>query len=57
MRRLGVPDKVAFATDLAFRFAPTLAQDFSTTLDAQKACGYEPERKGELVRQMRNMVR
>ncbi|HEX6293237.1 MAG TPA: energy-coupling factor transporter transmembrane component T [Herpetosiphonaceae bacterium] len=56
VRRLGVPDKFAFATDLAFRFVPTLARDFSTTLDAQKARGYELERKGGLLRQIRNMA-
>jgi energy-coupling factor transport system permease protein len=54
VRRLGVPDKFAFATDLAFRFVPTLAQEFGTTLDAQKARGYELERKGGLFRQIRN---
>lgn len=56
VRRLGVPDKFAFATDLAFRFVPTLAQEFETTLDAQKARGYELERKGGLLRQIRNMA-
>ncbi|HEY0602143.1 MAG TPA: energy-coupling factor transporter transmembrane component T [Herpetosiphonaceae bacterium] len=56
VRRLGVPDKFAFATDLAFRFVPTLARDFGTTLDAQKARGYELERKGGLIRQIRNMA-
>ena len=56
VRRLGVPDKFAFATDLAFRFVPTLARDFSTTLDAQKARGYELERKGGLLRQIRNIA-
>jgi energy-coupling factor transport system permease protein len=56
IRRLGVPDKFAFATDLAFRFVPTLARDFGTTLDAQKARGYELERKGGLLRQLRNIA-
>jgi energy-coupling factor transport system permease protein len=56
VRRLGVPDKFAFATDLAFRFVPTLAQDFTTTLDAQRARGYELERKGGVLRQIRNMA-
>jgi len=45
-RRLGIPDKVSFAMDLAFRFLPTLARDFSTTMDAQRARGYELERLG-----------
>jgi energy-coupling factor transport system permease protein len=56
-RRLGVPDKFAFATDLAFRFIPSLGQDFQMTLDAQRARGYELERSGAgLVQQVRNMA-
>jgi energy-coupling factor transport system permease protein len=56
-RRLGVPDKFAFATDLAFRFIPSLGQDFQLTMDAQKARGYELERiGGGLVQQIRNMA-
>jgi len=56
-RRLGLPDKFAFATDLAFRFVPSLGQDFQMTLDAQRARGYELERiGGGLVRQIRNMA-
>ena len=56
-RRLGVPDKFAFATDLAFRFIPSLGQDFQMTLDAQRARGYELERRGGgLVQQIRNMA-
>jgi len=56
-RRLGVPDKFAFATDLAFRFIPSLGQDFQMTLDAQRARGYELERSGAgLIQQVRNMA-
>ena len=56
-RRLGVPDKFAFATDLAFRFIPSLGQDFQLTMDAQKARGYELERMGGgLAQQIRNMA-
>ena len=56
-RRLGVPDKFAFATDLAFRFVPSLANDFQLTLDAQRARGYELERLGAgLIGQIRNMA-
>lgn len=56
-RRLGIPDKFAFATDLAFRFIPSLGQDFQLTLDAQRARGYELERiGGGLVQQVRNMA-
>ena len=56
-RRLGVPDKFAFAMDLAFRFIPSLGQDFQMTLDAQRARGYELERiGGGIIRQIRNMA-
>jgi energy-coupling factor transport system permease protein len=49
-RRLGLPDNVAFAIDLAVRFVPSLAGDFNTTLDAQRARGYELERAGGIVK-------
>jgi len=56
-RRLGLPDKLAFAVDLAFRFIPSLGRDFSITMDAQKARGYELERVGAgLIGQIRNMA-
>lgn len=43
-RGLGLPDRIAYTMELAFRFIPTLARDLSVTLDAQKARGYELER-------------
>ncbi len=56
-RRLGLPDKFAFATDLAFRFIPSLGTDFQAVLDAQRARGYELERAGAgLIQQIRNMA-
>ncbi len=56
-RGLGLNDKFAVATDLAFRLVPSVARDFQTTLDAQRARGYELERKGAgLVRQIRNLA-
>ncbi|MFQ5399938.1 MAG: energy-coupling factor transporter transmembrane component T family protein [Anaerolineae bacterium] len=56
-RRLGLPDKFAFATDLAFRFIPSLGKDFQMTLDAQRARGYELERiGGGVIQQIRNMA-
>ncbi len=42
-RRMGFPDKFAFALDLTARFVPTLIRDFQITIDAQKARGYELE--------------
>lgn len=56
-RGLGLPDKVAFSMDLAFRFVPTLARDFNITLDSQRARGYEIERlEGGLIAQIRRMA-
>jgi energy-coupling factor transport system permease protein len=40
-RRLGVPDKFAFAIDLTFRFLPSLSADFQTTVDAQRIRGFD----------------
>jgi energy-coupling factor transport system permease protein len=53
-RRLGLPDNIAFALDLAVRFVPSLANDFTTTLAAQRARGYELERAGGVLKAIRN---
>ncbi len=54
---LGLPDRFAFSMDLAFRYVPTLAREFATTLDAQKARGYEIERvEGGLITQVRRIA-
>ncbi|MGC9347363.1 MAG: energy-coupling factor transporter transmembrane component T family protein [Anaerolineae bacterium] len=56
-RSMGLPDRFAFSMDLAFRFVPTLARDFETTLDAQKARGYEIEKlEGGVIAQIRKMA-
>lgn len=56
-RGMGLGDRLAFSFDLAFRFVPTLARDFSVTLDAQRARGYEVERlKGGIIAQIRRMA-
>jgi energy-coupling factor transport system permease protein len=56
-RRLGLPDKLAFAMDLTMRFVPSLGRDFQMTMDAQKARGYELERReGGLTGQVRRMA-
>jgi len=56
-RQLGLPDKFAVSMDLAFRFVPTLARDFSATLDSQRARGYEVEKlEGGLIAQIRKMA-
>jgi len=56
-RGMGIPDRFAFSMDLAFRFVPTLARDFGTTLDAQRARGYEVEKlEGGVIAQIRKMA-
>jgi energy-coupling factor transport system permease protein len=56
-RGLGLPDKFAYAMDLAFRFVPTLGRDFSITLDSQRARGYEVEKlSGGIVAQIRKLA-
>lgn len=54
---MGFRDRLAFTLDLAFRFIPTLARDFSITLDAQRARGYEIERaEGGIIAQIRKVA-
>jgi energy-coupling factor transport system permease protein len=56
-RGLGLPDKFAYAMDLAFRFVPTMGRDFSITLDSQRARGYEVEKlSGGIVAQIRKLA-
>ena len=56
-KRMGVSDKVSFTMDLAFRFLPTFARDFTITIDAQRARGYEIEKlKGGLVARIQKLA-
>lgn len=56
-KRMGVSDKVSFTMDLAFRFLPTFARDFTITMDAQRARGYELEKfKGGLVGRIQRLA-
>jgi energy-coupling factor transport system permease protein len=56
-RRMGVSDKVSFTMDLAFRFLPTVSRDFTTTMDAQRARGYEMDKlKGGLVARIQKLA-
>lgn len=56
-RGIGMPDKLAYTMDLSFRFIPTLARDFSVTMDAQRARGYEIERaEGGLIARVRKIA-
>lgn len=54
---MGLPDKFAYAMDLAFRFVPTLGRDFMMTMDAQRARGYEVEKlSGGIFAQIRKLA-
>ncbi|MFX0145155.1 MAG: energy-coupling factor transporter transmembrane component T family protein [Candidatus Hodarchaeota archaeon] len=56
-RRLGLPDKIAYAMDLTMRFIPTFGRDFQLTMDAQRARGYEIEKlSGRLFSQVRKLA-
>jgi energy-coupling factor transport system permease protein len=56
-RGLGMPDKIAYGMDLTMRFIPTLARDFSLTMDAQRARGYEMDKlQGGLFAQVRKLA-
>jgi energy-coupling factor transport system permease protein len=56
-RRLGLSDRVAYLMDLAFRFVPTLGRDFTITIDAQRARGYEVESlHGGLFERLRRLA-
>lgn len=47
---MGVPDKFSYAIDLSLRFLPTVVRDFGTTLDAQRARGFEIDKlRGGLI--------
>ncbi len=54
---LGLPDKISYAMDLTMRFIPTFGRDFSLTMDAQKARGYEIENlSGGIFAQVRKLA-
>src|SRR5215213_489790 len=56
-KRMGVSDKVSFTMDLAFRFLPTFARDLVTTMDAQRARGYEMDKlKGGIVARIQRLA-
>ncbi len=56
-RGLGLPDKIAYGMDLTMRFIPTFGRDFSLTMDAQRARGFEIEKiSGGLLNQVRKLA-
>jgi len=56
-KRMGASDKVSFTMDLAMRFLPTFARDMVTTIDAQRARGYEVDKlKGGLIARIQRLA-
>jgi energy-coupling factor transport system permease protein len=54
---LGLPDNFAVALDLALRLVPTFGDDFQSTLDAQRARGYETDAlRGGPIAKLRRMA-
>ena len=57
LRRLGIGDRIAVMVELTVRFIPTLAAEFSETIDAQRVRGYDPTaRKGGPITRLRRMA-
>ena len=57
LRRLGLGDRIAVMIDLTIRFIPTLAAEFTETIDAQRVRGYDPTaRKGGPISRLRRMA-
>jgi energy-coupling factor transport system permease protein len=55
--RLRIPYKFAFAVDLTFRFIPSLANEFSETIDAQRVRGFDPSAgRGGFLRKVQRMI-
>jgi energy-coupling factor transport system permease protein len=56
-RGMGLNDQIAFAIDLAIRLVPTYAEDFRSTVDAQRARGFEFDKlKGGVVERVRRLA-
>lgn len=56
-RGLGLNDRIAFAVDLAIRLVPTYAADFRSTIDAQRARGFEVDKlRGGILERLRRLA-
>jgi energy-coupling factor transport system permease protein len=56
-RGMGLSDRIAFAVDLAIRLVPTYAEDFRSTMDAQRARGYEIDHlRGGFIARLRRLA-
>jgi energy-coupling factor transport system permease protein len=57
LRRLHLGDRFSVMVDLAVRFIPTIAHEFSETLDAQRVRGFDPTaRTGGLLTRVRRVT-
>lgn len=55
-RRLGLPDRLAYAVELSVRFVPTIAERFERTVEAQSARGLELGARAGPVTRLRRLV-
>jgi energy-coupling factor transport system permease protein len=56
-RGMGLNDRIAFAVDLAIRLVPTYAADFRSTIDAQRARGFEVDKlRGGILARLRRLA-
>ena len=56
-RRLGLGDRISFMVDLTVRFVPTIAAEFTETIDAQRVRGYDPTaRTGGPITRLRRVA-
>lgn len=56
LRRLGLPDRMAYAVELAFRFVPSFARRFERTLEAQRARGLDLTSRVGPLRRLARLV-
>jgi energy-coupling factor transport system permease protein len=55
--RLGIPSRFAYAVDLTWRFIPSFAADFRTTVDAQQVRGLDlDQRNGSFFVRLRRQI-
>jgi len=55
--KIGLPDKIAYAFDLAMRYVPTLIRNMESTINSQRARGYEVDAvKGGVIHRVLRVV-
>ncbi|NJM07084.1 energy-coupling factor transporter transmembrane protein EcfT [Candidatus Gracilibacteria bacterium] len=56
-RGMGLGDRIAFAVDLAIRLVPTYGANFASTVDAQRARGFEFDKlKGGIIARLQRLA-